>query len=394
MLNAQQNHFVFIQADNKQPFSVKLNNKSYSSSPSGYVIIPKLIEGKYKTTIAFPGDKYPEQQFFLLIDKKDLGFSLKNFDAKGWGLFNLQTFAITMNGEDISGTDVAAKQPDITTNGTQNSAFGDMLSAVTNDSTLNKRDQTPAETKVIIPEPDKNSEINAGSADTAITVEEIIASNSLITNPVSTEKIQSLPFEIVTDSTQIFLDNILQTQVATQPVKTAVIVDTNLTINPIPVLDSVAENFKPGNNTAVTEVGNPFFNKDSVEENEIIPSTNTVSENNNTPTIQASTLIIKPAYKQDCRSMIENADIERMKRKMVVQDNNDGMIQAAKKYLTNKCITEQQVKTISGLFLSDEGRYLFFDAVYAYVYDYGNFPLLEKQLVDEYYKTRFKAMLR
>ena len=106
MLNAQQNHFVFIQADNKKPFSVKVNNKSYSSSPNGYVIIPKLIEGKYNTMIAFPGDKFPEQQFFLLIDKKDLGFSLKNFEPKGWGLFNLQTFAITMNGEDLSGTDV------------------------------------------------------------------------------------------------------------------------------------------------------------------------------------------------------------------------------------------------------------------------------------------------
>ena len=41
---AQQFHFVYLQTDNKQPFYVRINEKLYSSSASGYVVIPKLIE--------------------------------------------------------------------------------------------------------------------------------------------------------------------------------------------------------------------------------------------------------------------------------------------------------------------------------------------------------------
>jgi hypothetical protein len=43
--NAQQNHFIYIQAENNQAFYVKLDKKVLSSSVSGYLIIPKLTDG-------------------------------------------------------------------------------------------------------------------------------------------------------------------------------------------------------------------------------------------------------------------------------------------------------------------------------------------------------------
>jgi len=52
--NAQQNHFLYIQADDKQTFSVNLNGKTFNSSDIGYVIIPKLTDGKYQLNISFP----------------------------------------------------------------------------------------------------------------------------------------------------------------------------------------------------------------------------------------------------------------------------------------------------------------------------------------------------
>ncbi len=42
---AQQNHFVYIQADNQQPFYVKYDGKNYSSTSIGYLILPKLTNG-------------------------------------------------------------------------------------------------------------------------------------------------------------------------------------------------------------------------------------------------------------------------------------------------------------------------------------------------------------
>ncbi len=95
-LQAQQNHFIYMQTENKQPFYVKTKNRLLSSSATGYLIIPKLTEGDYQLTIGFPKNEWPEQEVACSISNKDLGFLLKNFDEKGWGLFNLQSMNLIM----------------------------------------------------------------------------------------------------------------------------------------------------------------------------------------------------------------------------------------------------------------------------------------------------------
>ena len=70
------------------------------------------------------------------------------------------------------------------------------------------------------------------------------------------------------------------------------------------------------------------------------------------------------------------------------------MIQYALKYVSKKCITTDQVKTLGSLFSSDDGRYNLYDAMYKHVYDYGNYPRLADLILDPYYKKRFAAMLR
>src|SRR6185295_16588689 len=73
----QQNHFLYIQADDKQQFNVDVNGKVYPSSDIGYVIIPKLSDGKYQLNITFPENKFPDQQFNCVINKSDAGYALK-----------------------------------------------------------------------------------------------------------------------------------------------------------------------------------------------------------------------------------------------------------------------------------------------------------------------------
>ena len=93
---AQQNYFVLIQADNNQPFYVRLENKSISSSAQGHLILSQLKEGTYTITIGFPKKLFPEQQFSISLLKKDLEFQLKDLGEKGWGLFNPQTLELKM----------------------------------------------------------------------------------------------------------------------------------------------------------------------------------------------------------------------------------------------------------------------------------------------------------
>lgn len=84
------NHFIYIQSETKEPFYVLINSTNYSSSPNGFLIIPKLQSGVLNFSIGFARDKYPEQKFVCAVADNDLGFSLRLNPNKRWELFNLQ----------------------------------------------------------------------------------------------------------------------------------------------------------------------------------------------------------------------------------------------------------------------------------------------------------------
>ncbi len=73
---------------------------------------------------------------------------------------------------------------------------------------------------------------------------------------------------------------------------------------------------------------------------------------------------------------------------------DEDRIALAKKIFKQKCFLVLQVKALSELFKSDEGKYKWFDAAYPFVSDTGNFVSLGELIRDDYYLSRFKAMLR
>jgi hypothetical protein len=79
---------------------------------------------------------------------------------------------------------------------------------------------------------------------------------------------------------------------------------------------------------------------------------------------------------------------------MAAAEGNEAMLSLAKKYFKLKCYTVAQVKSLGALFLEDESRYQFYDAVYRHTTDPAEFGMLETELKDPYYINRFKAMLR
>ena len=95
----------------------------------------------------------------------------------------------------------------------------------------------------------------------------------------------------------------------------------------------------------------------------------------------------------DCKNFATEEDFLKVRKKMVAENNDENMIKAAKKYFKTKCFTTEQIKNLSVLFLKDEGKYMFFDASYAFVSDTDLYYTLEKQLSDNYYITRFRAMI-
>ena len=143
-IRAQQiTRFAYIQTDNKQPFYVKWNNKVLSSSSTGYLILSKIKEQQINVVVGFPKNLYPEQSFTISFNgTKDAGFLLKDFDSKGWGLYNLQTLMVVH--ATVTEAPVAFKQEPATKEQVINppkveeakSPFGDLLVQVTQDSTV------------------------------------------------------------------------------------------------------------------------------------------------------------------------------------------------------------------------------------------------------------------
>src|ERR1019366_223905 len=145
---AQQVHFIYLQTENGQPFYVKLDRNVISSSSAGYLILPKLVDGDYKLSVGFPKKEFPEENFQIIVDKKNEGYLLKNFGEKGWGLFNMQSFAVVMGG----GTNA----PDTVSKNLQSDPFSKMLANVVKDSSILQKNEP---VKEIVPSPPKTDSV-------------------------------------------------------------------------------------------------------------------------------------------------------------------------------------------------------------------------------------------
>jgi hypothetical protein len=127
---SQKEYFIYLQSEAEQPFFVRLEDKTYASSPAGYLILSKLKDTTHTFLVGFPQNKWPEQRFTVTIRAKDHGYLLKNFAEKGWGLFNLQTMDVQM-----AAGSAALKRKNGNSNATV-SLFTEILSKAANDPSL------------------------------------------------------------------------------------------------------------------------------------------------------------------------------------------------------------------------------------------------------------------
>jgi hypothetical protein len=114
---------------------------------------------------------------------------------------------------------------------------------------------------------------------------------------------------------------------------------------------------------------------------------------------QKNNIVVLPQVVQssttnsDCKAFANNEDFLRLRKKMASENNDDQMIKIAKKYFHTKCFSIEQIKNLSFLFLSNEGKYRFFDVAYPFSSDSEQYKMLQSQLTDSYYINRFKAMI-
>jgi hypothetical protein len=318
-LYAQQNHFIYIQADNKQPFYIKLKDKIYSSSSSGYIILSKLIEDNYNVTIGFPKNEWPEQKIPIQVQKKDLGFMLKNFEEKGWGLVDMNNYEIVYN----------------TTQTTQNNS-------------VVKQEATPLIVKTEV-------------------------------NTQATKKVQ----EQITKSsiTKLFTSKSSTAIESTYIIKSGSALDTVKIFIPIEPVKSV--------NTIVPTNPASQIQENNNQVQQSIPK----QQENSNQQVSANTQI-KSSKKMACKNVANEEEYKKLRKKMAVAESDSEMLFKASQTFQKFCFTTDQIKTLSFLFLNEDGKYKFFDAAYSHISDEENFTKLSSLLTDEYYIKRFNAMLK
>jgi len=433
-LMAQKIYFVYLQTENQQPFFVRMNEKVYSSSASGYLILSKLIDSTYRYKIGFPG-KNVDLNFSVTINKKDHGYLLRNFGDKGWGLIDLQNQSIQMPFADPGSSANVNLKLDSNVN-----AFTELLSKAADDSTLKyitvvrEEEKKPEEKKSDIIQPvvrvDMAPTTNGDEKKTEI----------IKTDPQPEKKTEV----IKTDSEPEKKTEIVKTDAEPDKKQTAVIKETsykrsevtkigqNNVADGIEVVYSDKQSERTDTITIVidqpktsllkteekTEENKPEkkfldITTDSVKNaNDQLPAKkeeNKVEKKDSDISVDSSKTVSNvPAEKKiDLKKLwpfnknkdgakqcdvADNNDFLKLRRRMAARTNDDAMIEEAKKYFRSKCFTTEQLRNLSSMFLSNAGKYHFFDEAFEYVADKENFSTLQSELKDDYYSGRFKAM--
>jgi len=420
-LKAQKVYFIYLQTDNQQPFYVRMGEKVYNSTPSGYLILSNLRDSNYSVNIGIQGSQVPDQPYTLTVNKKDQGFLIKNFGDKGWGLFNLTTMATIMPvAKSVNGVQ------SVKTEKREDNEFTNLLAKVADDSTIKEKPiiEKPVEQKAdaAVSNTEKKEEVKEAVPSSQAEIKNGIPSsqseikNGIIVAPVVIKEDSKIDDQESKNMAKIKEDSItaaktkedellkqeeLRKQDSIEKAKALVITEveykrsvvklksessttTGIGLVFLDILsDQATDTIRlliPPDIKKTTPVQSNQEEKKFLD----IPPVDSVGKETSKATIKSN----------NCKSVAVEDDFFKLRKKMAGQNNDDAMISEAKKTFKTKCFSTTQVRNLSALFLTDESKYKFFDSAYQYVSDLENFSTLQSTLKDEYFVNRFKAMIR
>lgn len=379
---AQQVFFIFIQSDAHAPFYVKMGEKVLSSSASGYLIIPKLKDSTCSFQLG-PAAKEGELRFEVPISGKDRGFLLKKF-SEGWGLFDLQSMAVIMptnsDAGGLSGTKI------------RNDRFTTLLAQASDDTSLlyqpviattvasNKR-------KIDAREKAKGNVTTTALRDTVTEKEKdtSVAVVSEIAPPVK-DTVRDVAISSVSNK----LDDDLKKD---QPAAISSIdadTDTGSAVYKRSVISRGAES------STVEGFGLVYLDDiggviDTIRL--FIPNQKVVfADAAPVEEVKAPLEQKKAVPAMTCNGQASDKDYFRLRKSLAAIDSEAEMTKAALGVFRKKCFSAEQVKNLSMLFLTQSGKYGFFEAAYPFVFDKDKFTALQSELIDPAYLARFKAL--
>lgn len=407
LVNAQKVYFIYLQSETNTPFYIRIADKVLSSTAEGYLILPKLKDSTYSFSLGQSGKS--EAQFSVTINKGDRGFLIRTVNGQT-SLFDLQTLSvqkpvsaptsaiIQTAVRDDNFTKLLAKAADDTTLLTQAIVLEQPKPSPPQekpkpqeDLTVKVNDEVPAKETTALPVTDSSNVVVAvpvpeapkasETKDTAFVAiaqkDSIEKKDSLIATatPISSPEREPVKAESPEEK---FEKSIVtkKSESSTSDGFGLVFIDTygaqvdtiRLTI-PNSLLAFADTSQKQSEAKGFLEISN---------------QTESLAKGGSVSNISAT--------KPSCTAIASDDDFFKLRRDMAAKKTEADMLQQASVYFKNKCFRSEQIKYLSTLFLSDKGKYGFFNAAFLHVSDQDKFIALQSEMKDPYYINRFRAM--
>lgn len=344
-LSAQTAHFLYIQSDNSQAFYVRLNNKVFSSSDVGYLIIPKLQPGKLSLIIGFPKNKWNALNYDVSVENKDLSFQLKKVDSLNWELYDdLTKQALLKNKTD--------QQQDLME--INNDEFSNILAEVSDNPKIKQSRKT-------IQAIDSSSL----TGETMIKAVEPVDTNTVAVEIAQVEKNRNRRTERKKEKQSIKKDFFYN----------------DSTGNLIKYVIS-----DEGKNDTVS-IFIPFATVVKTDKN--IPQQITAVEK---VQIEKSDLPKETAVKSPTINLATEKDFLQLRKQMILEESEDLMIDIAEKAFEKTAYSTEMVKNLAVLFLKEKNKLTFLTRAYKYVVDKQNFNTLSTLLTEETSLRQFNQL--
>jgi hypothetical protein len=378
---AQQDHFMLIQAADDEPFFVQLGGKTLSSSAGGHLIIPQLKDSTYLITVGFPRRQFPDQDFSINMTKKDLGFQLKNLGGDGWGMFNTQTIDLFMplkKGAVDSLPAVAGVRKD--------DPFSRMMAGVVNDTAVMYSTNT----------------MQSYLRDTLRSGKELIArvAGTSDSSKRTPDSVQRPLANKMPDTNRPGPDSSVAAAV-TQVSAPAVVAETpwierlteHRTASAIEL--SYADHVRGRIDTIQLSI--PLDTVERLPPPPLIMPKSTPAVTHSDSSGKATAVNQKSTHEKpvvinsDCRNFATDADVTKLKTRLLAIPKDEDRILNARKTFHLKCFTTNQIKELCELFTNDASKFSFLEGAYPFVSD-DRFRELSVLLTDPFYAGKFKAM--
>ena len=396
-LQAQQaGSLILIDAENKQPFTVRIGDQLFTSSGHGHLVLSHLKDSNYRLNLRFPKKNLTEQVFPVPVREKDLGFLLQGADSS-WVLYNWQTKQTIhpVNDPDSSRIlEMGVKRED---------GFSRLMAAVVDDTAVMyntytgnwfTRDSLSPLTANGQPPTTYGQPPATNSQPPAANRQPPTANRQLPTANGQPPTVNRQPSAKLPDSVRTKTGQPPTANRQPPPVQPGIkkLREVNLKISrKLVFLDMGSDGIKDTVTLFVFfETGDTAGKKPaSAESNAKKKSmkTDSVTVNKAPAKNNAGTVMIP-----GCGELATDADLVWLRSAILRANTEPDKIAAATSAFALKCFSVNQVRVLAALFVSDKARYRLMDAARLHIADRDHFRELADMYTDKNFQKKFLVL--